>query len=126
MERKAKSNWDCSHGKAKNVWQYLANHKEQFNTAIMLQFDGEDFELDVFNILRVAVELIDNNQSNSAARLLEATAEILYEGENPLSYSMTELPEHQINREVEDFGMTLDERLRKILDNEQDGNREDN
>jgi len=126
VEKEPRKDWNCSHGKAKNVWQYLANHNETFNTAIMLEFDGEEFELDIFHILRVAVELIDTGQSNSAAGLLEATAQILWEGENPLTYSMTELPEHEIDREVEKFSMTLDERLRKIVEDGQRGNGEDN
>jgi len=125
VERPTRTDWNCEHGQAKNVWQYLANHNETFNTAVMLEFDGEEFELDIFHILRVAVELIDNKQSSSAAGLLEATAQILWEGENPLSYSMTELPD-EIDREVEKFSMTLDERLRKIVEDGQNGNREDN
>jgi len=125
VERPTRTDWNCEHGQAKNVWQYLTNHNETFNTAVMLEFDGEEFELDIFHILRVAVELIDNKQSSSAAGLLEATAQILWEGENPLSYSMTELPD-EIDREVEKFSMTLDERLRKIVEDGQNGNREDN
>lgn len=126
MERPTRNNWNCSHGKAKNVWQYLDNHNEIFNTAIMLEFDGEEFELDIFNYMRLAVELIDQGRANQAAGLLEAIGQILWEGDNPLTYSMTELPDSQIEREVENFSMTLDERLRKILDNGQDGNREGN
>ena len=126
MERPTRTDWNCEHGKAKNVWQHLDNHGEIFNTAIMLEFDGEEVELDVFNYMRLAVELIDSGRASQAAGLLEAIGQILWEGDNPVTYSMTELPDFEIEREVEKFSMTLDERLRKILDNGQDGNREDN
>lgn len=126
MERPTRTDWNCEHGQAKNVWQYLDNHGDVFRTAIMLEFDGEEAELDIFNYMRLAVELIDNGKAHQAAGLLEAVGQILFEGDNPLSYSMTELPDFEIDREVEDFSMTLDERLRKILDNGQDGSREGN
>lgn len=126
MQRPARNNWNCSHGQAKNVWQYLDNHGEIFRTAIMLEFDGEEAEVDIFNYMRLAVEFIDRGRPDQAAALLEAVGQILWEGDNPLTYSMTELPDSEIDREVEKFNMTLDERLRKILDNGQDGNREGN
>lgn len=126
MERETRKDWNCSHGQAKNVWQYLDNHGEIFRTAIMLEFDGEEVEVDIFNYMRLAVELIDRGRPNQAAGLLEGIAQILWEGDNPLAYEMAELPDSEIEREVEKFTMTLDERLRKILDNEQDGNREGN
>lgn len=119
----SKHYWSCSHGTANNVFQYLDNHNEGFQTFVNLSF-GDDlaYEVDVFGIMRACVELIDKGSPEMAKKMCESLAALLYEGDIDYVYGEEYEPsEEHLERVIEDFKTTLDENLKRILDGKRDG-----
>lgn len=123
----SKDYWSCDHGNATNVFQYLDNHDEGFQTFINLSFgEGVAYEIDVFGTMRACVELIDKGSPELAKRMCESLAALLYEGDIGYVYGEDYEPsEEHKERIVEDFKSTLDDTIRKLLEDGQRNGEDD-
>lgn len=118
--------WSCEHGKAKNVFQYLENHEEGFQTFINIDFGDVAYEVDIFNSLRASVTFIDEGSPEIAKRLLESLAGLIYEGNIDYTYGESYEPgADHVERMITDFKSTLDDNLKRILEDGQRNGEDD-
>lgn len=114
--------WNCEHGQANNVFQYLENHNEGFQTFINLDFGDVSYEVDIFGTLRAIVTMIDDGTPEVGKKLAESLAGLLYEGDIDYTYGESYEPsESHVDKMVEDFKKTLDDNLKRILEGEDNG-----
>lgn len=97
--------WDCEHGKANNVFQYLKNHDESFYAPIVFNLPDIDYELNLFSFLESVYDKLNDGQVDLAKRLVESVATLMYEGAVELEDSAKELHE-----EVEEFLRTYNDK----------------
>lgn len=108
------SDWDCSHGKANNVFQYIKNHKEKFSAEIVLRFEDIEYSLNIFGVLQQAVDHMNDERYDLAKSVLSSAAGLIYEGS---TYNIVD--DEDIEVTVAKFKATLDTQLEKILSDEQ-------
>lgn len=97
--------WDCEHGKANNVFQYLKNHDEEFYAPIVFNLPDLEYELNLFSFLESVYDKIQEGKPELAVRLIEALATLMYESAVELDDSAKELHE-----EVEEFLRTYNDK----------------